>query len=66
MESRMAMSLIGGGYQIWPAVRYGETERQADAARPVRLLLGLGAGAGTVWMLGELCPAAPPASGICC
>ena len=48
-------SLLGGGYQLAPAVRYGETGGSLTL-HLLFLLLGLGTGAGIVWMLRELCP----------
>ena len=48
-------SLLGGGYQLAPALRYGETGGSLTI-RALCLLLGLGTGAGIVWMLRELCP----------
>ena len=47
-------SVLGGGYQFGPAVRYGETGGRLMVA--LYALLALGASAGTVWMLCELCP----------
>ncbi len=48
-------SLLGGGYQLAPALRYGETGGSLTL-HVLFLLLGLGTGAGIVWMLRELCP----------
>lgn len=48
-------SLLGGGYQLAPAIRYGETGGSLTL-HLLFLLLGLGTGAGIVWMLRELCP----------
>ena len=47
-------SLVGGGYQFGPAARYGETGGRLMVV--LYALLALGASAGTVWMLCELCP----------
>jgi Family of unknown function (DUF5693) len=51
-------SLVGGGYQFGPAARYGETGGRLMVV--LYALLALGASAGTVWMLCELCPLPVP------
>ena len=51
-------TLLGGGYQLAPAFRYGETGGSLTL-RVLCLLLGSGTGAGIVWMLRELCPLLP-------